>query len=88
MAEVKVLLHDTATGDEGWDVHQVEPQYVETQEFWWTEGNAACDCNRLMFLHRALGKERPDKDGTDYPCGDSRVVIKAATIDGVPQDWA
>lgn len=26
-------------------------------EFWWTDGNAGCDCNRLLFFERAEKKE-------------------------------
>ena len=85
-ARVRVLLRDTQTGDEAWEESDVEVQYLDGQQFWWTEGNACCDCNRLTFLHRALGKEQDVTDDRDpYPCGDGRVVIVRAEVDGVEQ---
>jgi hypothetical protein len=45
-------------------------------EFWWTEGNGACDCNRAI----AFG------DVEDTTCGDSRYDLVHA--DGTPFiDW-
>jgi hypothetical protein len=32
---------------------------VTASEFWWTEGNGSCDCNRFLDLRRALGED-PD----------------------------
>jgi len=39
-------------------------------DFWWTEGNGACDCNRGDFFERAGGNEDADE-----PCGDSRYLV-------------
>lgn len=25
--------------------------------WWWTDGNAACDCNRELFFYRAIGED-------------------------------
>jgi hypothetical protein len=83
MPIVRVLLLDRETGDEAWHEDLVESQYLESQEFWWTEGNGACDCNRGDFLARALGKPEPN-----LSCSDTRIAIVRAEIDGVAQDWA
>lgn len=86
MAHVVVKLRDTQTGDQGVYEHETEPDADGTfdgTEFLWTDGNFACDCNRLLFIARALG--RPDPDVT---CGDSRVEIIEATIDGANQNWS
>ena len=82
MRRVRVLLRDTQTGDEAWHEYDVEDRYADSQEFWWTDGNGACDCNRMGDLARALGREDPDLE-----CGHDRIVIAQAEIDGVPQDW-
>ncbi len=44
-----------------------------SSEFWWTEGNGSCDCNRYLAFWRALGEER-DISGAkcvdpDFPNG-------------------
>lgn len=45
-------------------------------EFWWEEGNYACDCNRAM----EYGDE-------DQSCGDSRFLVRITLPDGtVPYD--
>lgn len=89
MAKIRVTLRDTQTGDEGVYEYDNEPDPdpagedpFHGDEYLWTDGNFGCDCNRLLFIARALG--RPDRDVT---CGDERVVIVDATIDGVKQDW-
>ena len=84
MAHVVVKLRDTETGDEASYEYDVpdDADVIESQEFMWHEGNYSCDCNRMLFLARGLGREDPD-----VSCGDNRVVITDATIDGVKQDW-
>ncbi len=44
---------------------KLDDQYAtfDHQEFWWEEGNGACDCNRRMFFIRAkLGDQCSDSD--------------------------
>ena len=77
---VRVRLRDTKTGEEG--VHEYDAENADGAEFYWTDGNMACDCNRMQCLHEALG--RPDPA---VGCGSSRVVIVDASIDGVRQEW-
>ena len=69
---IDVHLFDTETGEravydpgieyDGWD---------EDDEFLWSEGNYACDCNRGHFFARALG--RPD---ISLPCRGERMCIE------------
>ena len=35
----------------------------ESSEFWWSEGNFSCDCNRGDVFHDGMGIKR-----RDYPC--------------------
>jgi hypothetical protein len=91
MADVRIHLRDTETDDEAWHVYQMDDARVDDPDdpegFWWTDGNAACDCERGRCLAVALG--RPDPC---IPCGDSRVVITEATVNGQSRlawrDWA
>lgn len=82
--EFRVLLRDLKTGQEAWYTSNVADEYADNQSFWWLDGNASCDCNRMIFLHDALGWDGPD----DYPCGDERVAIIRVLRDGVEQAWA
>lgn len=64
------------------DYHsECEEQYLDSQEFWWTEGNAGCDCNRSLFLNKeyqlGLGANNdPESESTDcLPCGDTIQLV-------------
>jgi hypothetical protein len=40
-------------------------EFGEINDYWWTEGNGACDCNRgSMFL------------GLELPCGDTIEILE------------
>lgn len=41
--------------------------YEWVSDFWWSEGNFSCDCNRAMEFDRACGK--PEDQVRDFPCG-------------------
>jgi hypothetical protein len=43
-------------------------------DYWWEEGNGACDCNRALYINRNCDKEFPE-----MTCGD--------TIDLVSQEF-
>lgn len=45
--------------------------------FWWTEGNAACDCNRGDFFLQALGQESDDES----ECGDGCYSVRCSDAD-------
>lgn len=80
----KILLREVATGIERW----TQSYLYEWSEFWWMEGNMACDCNRRVEFARASDDPRP----TDDPhlnkllggeCGDSAYqVLRAELADG------
>lgn len=73
-----LVLRDTLTGESA----RIEEEVLstETANFYWLDGNGACDCERLRRIAEAHG--RPDPN---LPCGTGRVDITAATIDGVEQ---
>lgn len=51
---------DNATGERREAPMDLE-WHDEGSEFWWTEGNFGCDCNRFLEYERAGGRE-PDED--------------------------
>lgn len=65
---VDVQIKHNATGEvhteRQWMIF--DPEDGETpSDFMFAEGNYACDCNRHLFFHRAVGVEPED----DRPCG-------------------
>lgn len=44
--------------------------WAEGSEFWWSDGNMSCDCNRAMDFARAGGEENED-----HGCGDGEFRI-------------
>lgn len=80
----RVLLRKNDTGEERWRVMDFD--WSESDEFWWTEGNFGCDCNRAMEWARAGGPGPPDDphwNNIDRDCGDiAFTAICAELADG------
>jgi hypothetical protein len=54
-----------------------EPPYPGWGLFWWTEGNAGCDCNRGLFFR-----------GLDIECGDDRFELTKFEVQPKgEEDW-
>lgn len=51
-----------------------EGEWAAADEFWWTEGNMACDCNREGCWRRAGGET--DLDITKMQCGSDRFTLE------------
>ena len=62
--------------DDDWD--------DEGSEFWWSQGNYSCDCNRYLEFERAGGHE-PDID--DGACGEGAYRVKIVLPDGSVPYW-
>jgi len=61
----KVAIRKNSTGEVR--VCSIESEWEEdgaTDEFWWTEGNFACDCNRAIKFALAAGER-----DTNVVCG-------------------
>jgi hypothetical protein len=73
---VIAILRDPDTGDAV--VHHAEyPYEAEFCEFYWAEGNMACDCNRKKLIDRAGAL--PEMSTS---CG-NRIILEAIYFDGV-----
>lgn len=44
--------------------------WSDAEEYWWTDGNFGCDCNRHLTFIRIQGKELADNE--EAPCGEVR----------------
>tara|TARA_R110000868_G_scaffold13885_2_gene64485 strand:- start:185 stop:454 length:270 start_codon:yes stop_codon:yes gene_type:complete len=62
---VQVVLQRVSDGEQRTVVDE-DSEYADGAEFWWTEGNGGCDCNRGLYFERAAGRD-PDNR---MPCGD------------------
>lgn len=73
----KALVRRNADGLERWLNHECEAQYLDNQLFWWTDGNAACDCNRGLFFDGDEAEDWDEGDSGDdpYPCGHERYTL-------------
>jgi len=48
-------------------------------DFWWSEGNFACDCNRYLEFERGLGKEPDEKLAK---CSNDKYVVEIYSFNG------
>lgn len=71
------VLYDPATDRRVEHREDLDEKYVDGQEFMWTEGNYACDCNKRLVMGRALGESDPDAG----QCGDT-IVLERLTVNG------
>jgi hypothetical protein len=55
------------------------------REYWWTEGNYGCDCNRYLEFERAQGRDPEFEDAKclypDFPDG-HRFTARIESLDG------
>jgi hypothetical protein len=58
----EVAIRCNESGETRIYCYDVEPLYADSQEFWWSEGNACCDCNRGLFFADVKGEDDPDRE--------------------------
>lgn len=75
-------IRDTATGETA--IREYSDLSSGTSDFWWLEGNYACDCNRKMEFDRARGMSEDEIDAGSYPCngGPNRYTFDWVEADG------
>jgi hypothetical protein len=79
---IRVHIRETATGTVATylDKTGIEEGEKHPNPFWWSEGNASCDCNRELFFNRALG--RPE---IETACSSGRFLVRLENkVDGTP----
>lgn len=68
-----VFIRCNATGEVRESKQELD--WGESTEFWWTDGNMGCDCNRELEFVRAGGpgpSHDPHWNDLQTECGDSR----------------
>lgn len=80
MRPIVVHLHEIATGRKG--IHRDLGHWVdgEFNPFIWQMGNYGCDCNRALFLARALGEPEPADE--NLTCSNERIRVRIETVHG------
>jgi len=69
---ITVKIRDNSTGEIVNHADTGSFEDGEFQDFLWSEGNYACDCNRSLFFARAKGVE----DDPDRECGEEQYGIR------------
>jgi len=73
-----VCIRDNAT-DEIVECAEDLPFYdgdTHPSHFYWSEGNASCDCNRILYFYRAKGDEaRAGTELEDGVCSEDRFSV-------------
>ncbi len=69
----QVSMVDNQTGERR--MVTMDFDWHDASEFWWTEGNFACDCNRYTTFYET----EPSEDGEDK-CGDTRFRVEYALL--------
>jgi hypothetical protein len=84
--QYRVLLQDLTTGEMRW--YQPSYPWHEASEFWWTEGNAGCNCNRALFFTKAAGEQIAEDIqyaacvDDAFPDGMRYKLLRIETLDG------
>lgn len=68
--------------------YETEREYADGQEFYWQDGNMACDCNRSICLNQTHGLQLGALDASgEYalPCGLNAIRLLSLIVDGVEQ---
>lgn len=74
----KVAIRDNATGEV-----RIGAYDFDWNEFWWTEGNMSCDCNRRLEFLRAGGPGPagdPHWNDAEHECGNGAYSVLYAYL--------
>lgn len=79
--QVKII--DTKTGEAR--MHTMDLNWFHEDgagsEYWWTDGNFGCDCNRGLEFIRASGREPTDEEFEQIVCNQGRYRVPFAVLD-------
>ncbi len=81
MPNIRILIHDLTNSEEAW--YEFESNDIEGEEYYWTEGNNSCDCNRRLHLNSLLNTH----EQKGVYCSNNRIILKEVQIDGVNFNW-
>lgn len=73
-----VRIREVATGVEVDYITEVDEQFIDNQSFYYSMGNASCDCNRKLMFGYGHGIQFLDEW---TPCGQGKYLVRV-TIKG------
>jgi len=73
--EMQVVIVRVSDGVQRIDRPGWKPCNTWKDEFWWTDGNAGCDCNRRMFFARAVEPNEPEPACGENECGNTEFYV-------------
>jgi len=77
----RVRMVEVATGrDAEWDGYPWSGN-SEGLQFYWTEGNFGCDCNRRMDFVRQVEGREPEDEPDECPCGHGGYRVPYLTLE-------
>lgn len=59
----------------------------EDDEYWWTEGNGGCDCNRLLEIDRQYPEAHVLESGEGAMCGNTIRLVEVDPKWEINEDW-
>lgn len=77
----RVRLTEVATGKTV--EYEEEVEWTDSSEYWWTDGNMSCDCNRKGHFYGMQGIDLPPEA---TPCGEGAYLATAIFADGSELD--
>lgn len=78
MTPCSILMYSTAAKQ--WRLIPQGMDWGEGSEYWWTEGNMSCDCNRGLEWDRGGGVKEADLKMEDYKCGQVAFQVPFALL--------
>ncbi len=75
----KVAIRENATGEIR--LCEQDLEWQDHSDFWWTEGNMACDCNRSVEFAEAGGEGEEIESAVDIPCTDGLYTALYAELE-------
>lgn len=73
MTQVIIRIREVETGKEVDSIQEVEEQYLDNQNFYYSMGNGCCDCNRKLMFGYAQGINFSDEE---TPCGKHKYNVR------------
>ena len=80
MKKYTVILQKKATGEVSVTNHNGDSK--EGAEFYWSEGNMACDCNRRIQFELGLGCKKPEESPCTDPIKESEYRVAVISDEG------
>ncbi len=80
---VTIRIREVSTGKEVDYYQEVEQEYLDSERFYYEDGNGCCDCNRKLMFGYGQGINFSDEE---TPCGSTKYEVRVTVGDRVVFD--